>query len=674
VDVSILGLGVAIGSFFLGYSFKRSNLKWQNQAKKAERQAKLQTEQLRATVTASLDGIIVIDADGKVIDFSEAAEKIFGYKKENVLGKSMAKLIVPERYRDGHNAGMKRMRQTGEAKILGQRIEIEAMRADGSEFMSELAVSRSAGENGNIFIAYIRDISEAKAAQQALVEAKESAEKASLVKSRFLAAMSHEIRTPFNAVLGLLDVLGETKLNKDQRHLVKTAEKSSLSLLRIINDVLDYARISSGKYTMIDTVFPANGVFEDVKQLFEVKAREKDLELNTEYDVPENLYLKGDLGRIRQILLNFVSNALKFTEAGEINLRVSVDESGQEKPVLKFEVEDTGIGISEPDLAKLFEEFFMVDSSDSRSFEGTGLGLTISKTISKMLGGEIGAFSELDKGSTFFLTVPLERANKEMMATRYNRQSSDISDVRILLAEDNKTNQMVVSRVLRPRCKNLMIVENGEEVLTALEQQEFDVILMDIFMPKMSGKVAAATIRKSDKAYKNIPIIALTAMGSFHELQGLKDVGMNNVITKPFKRDDLLGTIASIHTGNAMTEFNQTGRVSSALEELFGEVSEEELQTFKNQFHLDLGKASAELSDAVKSEDMAVAIRPSHTMKGLAATYGLTELSKLAELTHKFAKNQDAELFRQQAEKTINLAEQHLANLDALFELQNKAA
>jgi len=553
VDVSILGLGAAAFSFLLGYSFKRTNLKWENQAKKAERQAELQTAQLRATVTASLDGIIVIDAKGNVADFSESAEKIFGYKKADILGTNMADLIVPERYRSAHNAGMERMRQTGKAKILGQRIEIEAMRADGTEFMSELAVSRSTSENGDIFIAYIRDISEAKAAQKALVEAKDAAEKANLVKSRFLAAMSHEIRTPFNAVLGLLDVLGETELSKDQHHLVKTAEKSSLSLLRVINDVLDYARISSGKYTLIESVFPAISIFDDVKQLFEVKARERNITLETVCDVPDDLFLKGDIGRIRQILLNFVSNAVKFTEDGKILLRVSsISTSDNANPVLKFEVQDTGIGISEEDLNQLFDEFFMVDSSDSRNFEGTGLGLTISKTISEMLGGEIGATSELGKGSTFFLSVPLERANETMMKERYDRQSSDVSDVRILLAEDNKTNQMVVSRVLGPRCKELTIVENGEEVLKALEEQEFDIILMDIFMPKMSGKVAAATIRKSDKVYKDIPIIALTAMGSFHELQGLKDIGMNNVVTKPFKRDDLLGAIASIHTGQSM--------------------------------------------------------------------------------------------------------------------------
>ena len=673
MDVSILGLSAAVFSFAMGYSFKRINLKWENQAKKAERQAKLQTEQLRATVTASLDGIIVIDADGNVLEFSESAENIFGYKKNDILGKSLANLIVPERYRAGHNAGMERMRQTGEAKILGQRIEIEAMRADGTEFMSELAVSRSTGENGSIFIAYIRDISEAKAAQQALVEAKEAAEKASLVKSRFLAAMSHEIRTPFNAVLGLLDVLGETKLNKDQRHLVKTAEKSSLSLLRIINDVLDYARISSGKYTMIDSVFQANSVFDDVKQLFDVKAQEKGLTLTTDYCVPDDLYLKGDIGRIRQILLNFVSNALKFTEDGEIMLRISIADIDEEPPVIKFEVKDTGIGISKPDLSKLFEEFFMVDSTDSRSFEGTGLGLTISKTISKMLGGEINATSELGQGSSFSLTVPLERATKDMMSERYNRQSSDISDVRILLAEDNKTNQMVVSRVLGPRCKELTIVENGEEVLEILDKKEFDVILMDIFMPKMSGKVAAATIRKSDKDYRNIPIIALTAMGSFHELQGLKDIGMNNVVTKPFKRDDLLGTIASIYKGNQMTDSSQTGQITSALEELFGEITLEELAVFKKQLPIDMGKAAQELTLAVKTKDMSAALRPTHTMKGLAATYGLMELSKLAELTHNFAENRDWDLFQSQAEKTIKLTKQHLANLDALFKFQSAA-
>jgi len=186
----------------------------------------------------------------------------------------MSEIIVPDRYRNAHDKGMARMRDTGKANILGQRIEIEALRANGEEFMSELAISRSRSSTGEIFIAYIRDISEAKAAEQALRDAKDAAELADKAKTQFISAMSHEIRTPFNAVLGILDILGDTKLTRDQKQLIKTAEKTSQSLLRIINDVLDYARISSGSVKIVNEPFHAPNVFDDVYRLFAMQAKD----------------------------------------------------------------------------------------------------------------------------------------------------------------------------------------------------------------------------------------------------------------------------------------------------------------------------------------------------------------------------------------------------------------
>jgi len=210
----LLVLSAAAPSFVLGYALRKFTLKWQTKANKAKLQADIQAEQMSATVSASLDGIIIINSDGCVVEFSESAEKIFGLKKVDILGQNMANLIVPERYRDAHNAGMERMRETGKANILGQRIEIEAVRANGEEFMSELAISRSRSSSGDIFIAYIRDISEAKAAERALLDAKEAAELANRAKTQFISAMSHEIRTPFNAVLGILDILNETSCRR----------------------------------------------------------------------------------------------------------------------------------------------------------------------------------------------------------------------------------------------------------------------------------------------------------------------------------------------------------------------------------------------------------------------------------------------------------------------------
>ena len=671
MDISILGVGVAALSFGLGYRFRRVNLKWQNQAEEAKKQAKQQTEQLQATVLASLDGIIVINLDGEVIDFSQSAEKIFGYKREDVLGKNMAELIVPERYRGAHNAGMKRMRDTGKAKILGQRIEIEAVRADGSEFMSELAISRSSNDTGDIFIAYIRDITDAKAAQQALIEAKEAAEMANEAKSRFLATMSHEIRTPFNAVLGILDILGETKLNREQKELVGTAESSSLALLRIINDVLDYARMSSGETKLVESPFPADSVFDDVIQLFRASAEDKGLAISFDSsDVPDKLFLNGDLGRVRQILLNFVSNALKFTQTGSIKLEVKTLTLEDGRHELTCLVHDTGIGIPAESRERLFDEFFMADNSDSREFEGTGLGLTISKTLAELMGGKIGCDSIPGKGSTFWLSVPMSETAQVDIAPRYPESSFDAKDCRILVAEDNLTNQMVISHVLENRCAKVVMVNNGEEVLSALEAEEFDLILMDIFMPKMSGRDATRIIRTSNNRHKDIPIIALTAMGSFHDLESLKTIGVNEVVTKPFKKDDLFAAIGSVFDEAKSVSRPETFELS----DFFSDMTDEELTLFKNQLRLDLQQVADDVEQAMASKDWSLAVRPTHSLKGLAATYGMMDLAKLAEETHQLVKVSDEKTAPEKCKESIELTRDYLNRLDKIFERTRSAA
>ena len=385
VQIWIMAAAILV-SFLLGYGLHRFMLKWVKKANTAEAEALLKAEQMRATVTASLDGIIIINSSGEVIEFSESAERIFGYRKHDILGQNMAQLIVPQRYREAHNAGMERMRQTGDAHILGQRIEIEAMRADGDEFMSELAISRCRSSVGDIFIAYIRDISDAKAAEKALLDAKEAAELANSAKTQFISAMSHEIRTPFNAVLGIFDILGESQLTDDQKDLITTAERTSRSLLRIINDVLDYARISSGSVEILEETFYAPDIFNDVNSLFALQAKERNIALIPNVKSSEKIHLLGDLGRIQQILMNFVSNAIKYSQDGHVEMIVETrsnqhnansNDGTNSDWTLICKVKDDGRGIAADKLEHIFDEFYMADEVDTRAEEGTGLGLTI---------------------------------------------------------------------------------------------------------------------------------------------------------------------------------------------------------------------------------------------------------------------------------------------------------
>ena len=673
MDNALLIAGTTIGSFLMGYSVRRFALKWRNEASSAKAEADIQAEQLEATVSASLDGIIIINSDGLVVEFSESAERIFGHKKVDILGKNMAEVIVPHRYREAHNKGMARMRETGKANILGQRIEIEALRKNGEEFMSELAISRSRSSSGDIFIAYIRDISEAKAAEKALLDAKEAAELANRAKTQFISSMSHEIRTPFNAVLGILDILGDSKLSADQKQLVQTADRSSRALLRIINDVLDYARISSGSVKIVKDPFHAPDVFDDVYRLFAMQAKDRGIDLVMRNSKAAPVYLAGDIGRIRQVLMNFVSNAIKYTKDGNVELIVETELSDTEDgdvTQLICKVKDNGLGIESDKQEHLFKEFYMAEDLDVRASEGTGLGLTISKVLTRMMGGTIGVESALGKGSTFWINIPLETTEPAAeVSAETPAVKVDISGKKILLVEDNPTNRMVVSRILEKQGVVLTVATNGVEALESLETCAFDLVLTDVFMPEMGGKELVERLRAGPSVNAQIPVIALTAMGDIHEAEELKDYGIDQVVLKPFNSKDLIRAIAEQCSHSGREDFDMT--LSGGLLE---GLDAEDLTVIKAQFEIDLRELTETLRTAISSKDVEAAGFTSHTLKGLAGLYGLTQLSKAAALTKSHCSDDTLEQMVEHGTRAIKIADVALLKLDDLFEDNVEAA
>jgi len=670
-----------VPAFLVGYGLRRFTLKWENRATSAKEEAELQAEQLEATVSASLDGIIIIDANGKVVEFSESAERIFGYRKVDILGEKMSELIVPERYREAHNNGMKRMRETGKANILGQRIEIEAMRANGEEFMSELAISRSRGSSGDIFIAYIRDISEAKAAEQALRDAKDEAELANKAKTQFISAMSHEIRTPFNAVLGILDILGDTKLTGDQKQLIQTAEKTSQSLLRIINDVLDYARISSGSVKIVQEPFHAPSVFDDVYRLFAMQAKDRNIELKIIGEGADNVHLSGDQGRIRQILMNFVSNAIKYTRDGTVELIVETQKGDDGKYNLVCKVKDAGRGISEEKQSHLFDEFYMGEEVDTRATEGTGLGLTICKILTKMMEGTIGVDSVEGDGATFWVSIPLKQTEEVLAPRESTAPIKSIDGKRVLLAEDNATNRMVVSRILEKKGVDLTVSTNGVEALSCLNTSAFDLLLTDVFMPEMGGKELVEILRAGGTTNAKIPVIALTAMGDIHEAEELKSYGVDRVILKPFNSKDLIRAIGDECTSyrNGLKYKNDVDSNEAPLEMkmsggLIDGLDADDLVAIRGQFELDLVEVNDSLRSAVSDQNIEDTKRASHTLKGLAGLYGLTALSEAAALTNSHSSNDTMSEMVKHGTRAIKIADVTLLKLDDLFKNNEEAA
>ena len=669
--------GFASVVFFVGYGLWKTTRKREDKARSARLNADLKAEQLKATVSASLDGIIIIDSHGYILEFSESAERIFGCKRVDVLGKEMANIIVPERYRAAHNSGMARMRQTGKANILGQRIEIEALRANGVEFMSELAISRSRGSNGDIFIAYIRDISKAKAAEKALRDAKEAAELANRAKTQFISSMSHEIRTPFNAVLGILDILGDTKLTRDQKQLVQTADRSSRALLRIINDVLDYARISSGSVTIQKEPFHAPDIFDDVYRLFEVQAKDRNIELSVDHSKAESLHLAGDAGRIRQILMNFVSNAIKYTKDGKIDLIIET-EPGEDGAInLVCKVKDNGLGISDDKQGHLFEEFYMAEDVGVRASEGTGLGLTICKVLTQMMGGTIGMESKLGQGSLFWVNLPLQITQPARMPEDITPTRADIFGMKILLVEDNPTNRMVVSRILEKQGANITAATNGVEALSSLKTHAFDLVLTDVFMPEMGGKELVERLRSSGGINAKLPVIALTAMGDIHEAEELKSHGVDQVLLKPFNSKDLIQAISElcskpteVHATSLNTdEFDLT--MSGGL--IDGLDADDKI-VVKGQFEIDLKAITNSLRDAIQQQDIEAVQFSSHSLKGLAGVYGLNLLSDAAALTNSNCKAGKLNQMVEHGTRAIQIADVTMLKLDDLFQMNKEAA
>lgn len=360
---------------------------------------------------SSLDALITIDTHGNIIEFNPAAETLFGYSFEEVRGQQVADIIIPHALRDAHHAGMNHYLSTGEGPVLNTRIEVEALRRDGSLFPCELTVV-PAEINGEpaFFSAFVRDITERKASEMALTRAKEAAEEASAATSQFLAHMSHEIRSPISAVVGCLELLADTSNQRDHSELIQTARDAGHNLLDIIEDVLSFSKIESGRYQLQPRVFNPVRLLEQIVESAAIRAELPDVHIGCciAPDVPVEIF--SDPVAIRQIFSNLVDNALKFTEHGGVSIRAYVQEHLGDglHADLRIIVHDTGMGIEASDIERIFDEFAQVDSSDNTNFGGAGLGLAICRRLLEALGGHISVSSKPGAGSSFQAILPCE--------------------------------------------------------------------------------------------------------------------------------------------------------------------------------------------------------------------------------------------------------------------------
>jgi PAS domain S-box-containing protein len=519
------------------------------EAERARETLSLVTNRLRSTIGASLDAVLVLDHTGKLLDCNSAAEEVFGYDRGEVLDRNIADFFVPEAQRTNFIAHRDAYLKTGQSSLVNHGlVQLEGRTKTGEAIPIEVSIASVEEEKKSIFIAFVRDISERKAADEAILRSRDEALAAAKSRSDFIAVMSHEMRTPLNGVIAAHDILSTTELTPHQEKFLTIAKISGDHLLQHVNDVLDISSIDANTDKLRKSVFDPISVIQSVLDSNQPLAKTRRNTLTSKLPKEARTCYSGDESRLRRILLNLVGNAIKFTENGSITVEATYSDGSNGDDLLEVRVIDTGRGIPADKLDAIFSDFVRIDAGFDRDTNGTGLGLSITKRMVQALRGEVGVESNLGSGSTFWVRIPLKPCTESLPAETSAKTTPAPTDKWsgqvALVVEDNAINRTIMEQFLQEFGFEISTAVNGLDGLRMACNTAYDIIFMDVSMPVMDGLTATRALREAaNNASKSARIIGFTAHSNPDSLAQCRAAGMDDVLLKPVKRTTLTAVL-----------------------------------------------------------------------------------------------------------------------------------
>lgn len=614
-------------------------------------------ERYRSLFDNSRDAIFIVDQFSRlIVDANPEAERLTGLPQDVLFGMDHATLFSLDEIESLFHHD----------NINNQNLPVTYLQHfDETLIPVDAKVAHFELDGAPAVLVVLRDITQRIHYEQELAEAMKLAEAGNRAKSAFLAAISHDIRTPMNAVIGLTDILLKTPLNEQQKDYTQIIKSSGSALLTLINDILDFSKIEAGAMSLVEENFNLSNHIEDVIKTLNIQIKDKSVTLESNYTLDLIQFVKGDPHRLRQILINLVGNAIKFTESGTIKIKTSqVSTSNKDKLLIKFEVIDTGIGISENAQKNLFQAFTQADKTTAVKYGGTGLGLAICKQLSELMGGTIQIESQPGKGSNFWFTAlffPGEEIQNDALVLEDEAQNNVFENMMILVAEDERANCIVIDAMLKSLGYHYHVVNNGLQAFDYFKSHSPDLILMDCQMPEMDGYTATQNIRNyeaSENRINQVPIVAITAHAIDEEKDRCIEAGMNGFLTKPINVEHLNQEIrrwqAKIDPGiraenperdHAVQKQNQSDELISInhlqIEELKKHMDADMIHELIDVVITDFPKGLAEMNVLLKNQDIAALYRVAHRVKSVPGNLGAVKLASLCQQLNDFCKAED---------------------------------